>query len=411
MSKIVVLVFFVFLITSAFQKQFNNKNTFTSHADTLFLETSKMKGDTLFNIGAGEAVFRDTNSWKQADWFKYYPNYPVKYPNTLQNLELGFISIKFDTLTFFDSSTHKIYKQQNNDLADRFILMIKGEMNGKEIFIVDQNYNKNFTDDTIRVFHDLNWKSTSDLIPVQYIIDFGIKKVEATSWFKIGMFRGMLLGLSSQFLCSTLTIDGEKFVLGIADANSSSFDFQRPIIYSLIDNGLPKDTLVESDIVKFKEYIKLGKNYYRFENIHVGSGTIVLVKENNFNNLVGTQKGMLAPVPTFKTIAGHTYSIDNFSDKPILVANFSGCTPKSFDVYKAIVEKYAGKINIIGLEYDIKDEIGGLIVDIKDSINADFYSHYRNAYSSYDCYLINSEKRILDKFQLFDWEKAIEKHF
>ena len=104
------------------------------------------------------------------------------------------------------------------------------------------------------------------------------------------------------------------------------------------------------------------------------------------------------------------YTTEDFSDKTILIANFSGCTRQSYDLYKKIIDQYSDKFDIIGVEYDIKENIGGLMVDIKDSVNIDFYKNYRNAYSSYDCYLINSEKRIIDKFDIFDWEKTLNKH-
>lgn len=406
-----LLMIIVLLLATGCQKKTNNQNIFSSQSDTLFLQTTKIKGDSLFNVGAGEATFRDTNDWKKLEWFEYYPDYPIDYPDSVKNMELGFIFEMFDSLKHFDPRTRQIRKQKNYSLADIQILMIKGKKNDKEVFIVDQNNNKDFDDDTVRIFQDWNWKSNTNLLQVQYNVDFGDKVIHETGWCKIGLFKGRLLSSTSQFLLSNFTIDNEVFVIGVTDDNGSTFDFYRPIMYPFVENNISRDTLIVSDVVKLKEYIKLGNNYYQFDQLYNGSGTIVLVKENNFRSLIGTQKGMIAPTPDFMTITGKTYNIKDFSDKPILISNISGCSPRSYNQYKEIINRYSTKIDIIGVEHNIKENIGGLIVDISDSVNSDFYKNYRNAYSSYDCYLINKEKRIIDKFDVFDWEITIGKHF
>lgn len=403
------ILFIFFLLVIGCQEKTSNLNIFSSQTDTLFLQTTKLKGDSLFDLGAGGAFFRDTNAWKQSEGSGFYPNYSIKYPDSVNNIELGLIIVMFDSLTYFDSATKQILKQQNYSLADREILMIKGFKNNKEIFIVDQNNNKDLTDDTIRVFKDWVWNSDSNLIPIQYKIDFGKIAIHETLWYKIGLSRGNLLESNSQFLLSRFTIDNKAFAIGVADDNSSTFDFHRPIMYPFMENGLSCDTLIKGDLVKLGEYIKLGKTHYQFAKLYNGSGTIVLVKANNFSRLEGTQIGMIAPFFKIKTITGKQYSSKDLYDKPILIANFSGCTKSSYNQYKRLIEQYAKRINIVGVEYQINENIGGLIADVKDSVNSDFYKIYRNAYSSYVCYLIK-EKRIIDKFEIYDWEKALRKH-
>lgn len=411
MKQTSLLLTIVLLLTMGCQEKTNNRQIFSSQADTLFLHTTKMKGDSLFDVGAGFASFRDTNDWKGLEGFDYYPDYPIVFPDSVKDIELEFIILMFDTLKYFDPATKQIFHQKNYSMADRQILMIKGLKNDKEILIVDQNNNKNFKDDTVRTFQEWNWKSDKDLIPIQYNVDFGNKKIQETGWYKIGLLRGSLLNSTSQFLLSQFSIDNEQFVIGVADGNGYSFDFLRPMMYPFMENGISRDTLIMGDVLNLKEYVKLGNNYYQFAHLYNGSGTIVLVKESNFNSLVGTQIGMIAPSPDFITTNGKQYNIKDFSDKPLLIANISGCSPRSYDQYKKLIEKYSDRIDIIGVEYDNKENIGGLLVDISDSINDNFYKTYRNAYSSYDCYLINKEKRIIDKFYVSNWEKTISKHF
>jgi hypothetical protein len=411
MKHLTLLMIIILLLAIGCQEKTSNQNIFSSQTDTLFITTTKLKGDSLFNLRASSATFRDTSDWKKLDWFQYYPDYPIIYPDSIKNLELGFIILMFDSLSYYDFDTKKVYKQKNYSLADREILMIKGLMQDKEIFIVDQNNNKDLTDDTIRVFQEWNWKSDANLIPLQYNIDFGNVQIHETGWYKIGLNRGELLNSNSQFLMSRFTIDDEVFVIGVADNNGSTFDFHRPIMYPFVENGIARDTLITGDVIKLNEYIKLGSNYYRFDKLYNGSGTIVLIKERNFNNLVGTQIGMIAPTMNFETITGEKYNLKDLSEKPILIANITGCTPRTYNLYKNIIYNYSDKITVIGVEYDIEENIGGLIVDISDSLNNDFYNAYRNAYSSFDCYLINKEKRIIDKFAVFDWKKTIANHF
>lgn len=228
MQQATLLMIFVLLFTVGCHEKNKNQDVFTSQTDTLFLQTTRMKGDSLFNLDASYATFRDTNDWKQLEGFNYYPDYTIVYPENIKKMELKFIFLMFDSLSYFDPATKQVFKQQNFSLADRQVLMIKGLMKDSEIFIIDQNNNKDLTDDTIRVFQD--WKSDTNLIPIRYKVDFGNKKIIETGWCKTGLERGNLLWSPSQFLMSKFTIDNEVFVIGVADYNNTTFDFYRPIM-------------------------------------------------------------------------------------------------------------------------------------------------------------------------------------
>jgi len=68
-----------------------------------------------------------------------------------------------------------------------------------------------------------------------------------------------------------------------------------------------------------------------------------------------------------------------------------------------------GKLKIVGVNYGIRENLGGIMVDIEDKYNLEFYNNYRNAYSSYECLLIDKKGKIIDKFDVFDWKKNLSK--
>jgi len=134
-----------------------NINQFSSQLDTLIIKTVKQKGTGLFLSGAGSASFRDTNDWKNLDWFDGYPDYKITFPDNIEDLKLSFQYIMFDSLRFYDEKSKKSLWQKNLSLADQQILMITGIIDNKEVFIVDNNHNKDLRDDSVRVFGEWDW--------------------------------------------------------------------------------------------------------------------------------------------------------------------------------------------------------------------------------------------------------------
>ena len=78
-----------------------------------------------------------------------------------------------------------------------------------------------------------------------------------------------------------------------------------------------------------------------------------MIKEDDLNSHIGTQVGMIAPDFKGKSYSDDTINFKLLLDKPLLVANISGCTPCSFDVYENILKKSYGKITILGVESGI----------------------------------------------------------
>jgi hypothetical protein len=203
---------------------------------------------------------------------------------------------------------------------------------------------------------------------------------------------------------STFSIDGYEYQLGVVDYNSSSFDFFSPRIAILAEGEMERDTLLLRDYHEIDENLKLGKFYYKFEDFYSGDGTIVLVKEPNFDKKVGVQIDALAPNFEFVSFEGDTLSKDDFEEDFLLITNFSGCTQRSYDVYQDLLAADIDNMAIIGLESGLSVNLGGITLDVENPFNEDMYEKYRNWYSSYDSYLIDREGRIVDKFSIFNWK-------
>lgn len=412
-----LLLFVITIATISCNEQIK-KNVFTSQSDTLFIQTTLMKGDSLFNFGAGRTDFYDTSEWKQFEWFTYYPNYPVVYPDSIKNMKLSYLCLMFDTMEYFDIRTNQIHYQQNNLLADRQTLMVKGLRNNKEVLIIDENNNNNLTDDSIRSFQEWNLKSDVNLIPIKFNINIKNTVIPKTGWFKIGLKNGRILTSISQYLLSKLTIDNKEFSIGVADDNSGSFDYFQPILYPFAENGISRDTLIKGEVIGLGGYIKLGINYYKFDNLYNGSETIVLVKENNIETLIGTQIGMLAPSFKCTSTLQKSIELSDYKGKYLLITNVSACySPiSSYSCYKDLTNLYSEKMEIlcldkspVALENNIKNlSLTGDFVIVKTK---EEMKEYRPDFCSRTCFLINPEGRIIEKFEIFGWEKTLEKHF
>ena len=267
----------------------------------------------------------------------------------------------------------------------------------------------------------MQWKSINSLIGFNYEIFNGSEIVPAHSWVNIGKSKGNgdLLSFVSQHISSTYTIDEKSYTIAVSDGQwNCSFD---EISIAIIEeNGIKKDTLVTQDYLKRGEYLKLGTHYYKFENIANDGSNITLIKEDNFESKIGTQIGMIAPDFKCHTTQGDTISLSKYKGRYLLLANISACwSPiSSYKSYKDLTEAYSQKIEFLGidnspdfLQRNIKDLnlIGKFI--IAEDKNISIQKNYRPDYCSRICFLISPEGRIADKFEIFDWEKSLTKHF
>ena len=246
-------------------------------------------------------------------------------------------------------------------------------MNGEEVFIVDQNHNQDLTDDPIRYFQDLNWREFQNLIRCDYDMLVNSKSIQKHGYINIGNYHGRILEFVSQYAETDFSIDGRLFKLGIMDANHGSLCFLFPKLALLGTDGIMKDTLTKREIVSLDEYVFLGDQPYRFDHFYNGSGTLVLVREKEYEKKVGIQMGLLAPDFRIKTMKGKTIAKSELNDKPLMIVNLTGCNgPGTFKQFDRFYEKFKDSYHIISLEPLINKDLPGILVDTEIEENQDF---------------------------------------
>lgn len=411
MKHIQIIVLFSLLIAFGCNSKNEMTNKFTSLNDTLIIQTVRLIGIGILPAGAGQISFKDTNE-------RY--SYPVIFPRNIQKIKLAWKHIdikpfeyeyykkgkfpKKEILKYVDEK--KIDTLNLPSLKDNSIAIMSGIRGRDTIFIVDENNNKDFRDDSVRLYQKMQWRNTSNLIKCKYKIYNGKGFETDSTWLNIGYLdQNELLFFVSHHINASFSIDKQNYQIDLVD-KQSNFCFDEPIIALKYSNETVKDTLFKKDLINKGEYAKLNDTYYRFENISNDGKKMILIKEKDFNSKIGTQVGMKAPTFRCRTIDGEILESNKIIDKPIIIANISGCTPKSYGFYRKLIEKHK-ELYIIGVESGIHEKLGGKMVDVENNFNKTFYNDYRKAYSNYDCYLIDKNGRITEKFQIFDWEKIL----
>jgi len=69
------------------------------------------------------------------------------------------------------------------------ISIVSGRRGKDKVFIVDDNNNKDFRDDSIRLYQKIDWRTISKLIKCKYKIYNGKEIVEDSSWINVGTFK------------------------------------------------------------------------------------------------------------------------------------------------------------------------------------------------------------------------------
>ncbi len=391
------------------------KNQFSSENDTLIITTEKVKGIGMFPAGAGQIHFETENS---------FIDYPLVLPENISDIKIGlqlfdFKPWKYDRYkkgetdkkyVLKDISEGKIDTLISPSMKENSICILSGIKDGKKVFILDENNNQNFKDDSVRLYKKMDWFTTDDLIKCKYNIYNGEKIIRDSTWVNIGMTHGdNLLFFVSHHLIANIKIDNNSYQIGLVD-DQSNFWFEEPLVALLSENETKKDTILKSDLLRLDEYIKLGDNYYAINKIANDGSKLSLIKENHFNSKIGTQVGMIAPDFQVNTYNGDTLSSAVYKNEILLLANISGCTGSSYNEYRDILKAKNAKLNVVGINSGVTKDLGGIMVDVENEFNKNFYIDYRNAYSSYDCFLINRDGRIIDKFDVFDWKKHLAEY-
>ncbi len=419
------LLLFYFIILFGCNSKSKQVNHFTSLNDTIILVTDKIKGNGIFQGEACEMIFKDTTE-------RYL--YPVLFPKNIKDIKLAYQHIDFkpfkykflkndtsDNLANFLKENYppKIDTLNLPTLKENYICIMSGRIGQDTIFIVDENGNQDFRDDSVRHYKKIDWESTSGLIKCKHIIYNGKGRVKDSSWVDIGfVMNGEWFYSVPQHLVSNFSIDSQDYQVGIKDSQMD-FCFDSPIMALLAENGIKKDTLLVSDLLSKGEYLKLKNSYYRFENVSNDGKYITLIREKDFDSKIGVQVGMKAPDFNCPSIDGNSASLSEYKGKYLLLINVTGCWSKvsSYECYKNITETYKGKIEFLGIDnsleilrQNIKNlKLTGRFI-IADN-NQIIQKAFRPSYCSRTCFLINPEGRIIDKFEIFDWKSNLGKIF
>jgi len=381
--RISILLAFIFMIIGC-QSHKNIENQFSSINDTIIINTKKIKGSGLYQLGASSIKLLDTS--------ETFSN-SVKYPKNINELK------RYQLKTDF------------NETKNYNVELLKGIKDGKPIFIVDENNNKDFTDDSIREYKTIDWSKSAVLIKCKYLINNDIKTVQDSSWLNIGDSNGNLILGKREYLTSKFKIDNEDYEIGIVEPKnplSFTYGFQTEISI-LSKSGIKKDSISESDLITFGEALSLNGNYYRFEKISNNGDVITLIKDKNFESKIGTQKGMIAPSFEVITMSGDTLTNSDLQDKLTVIANSCGCggDKESTEAFFEMERTFGNQITILHVDSDIKMSDIGIHIDSQEKFNKGFYDNYRKEYCSRLCYVIGKDNRILEKFGINEWKTIL----
>ena len=403
-------------------------NHFNSLNDTLIIQTEKNRGYGM--ILQGESYFDILDTIENQDFKIIVPVDITQIkvakavidfkPFWYRNLR----DVKSDYLLTFlkDYFPSKIDTLNIPSIKDNTISIITGLRGKDTIFIVDENNNKDFRDDSIRLLHRINSKSTSQLIKCKYKIYNGEKMVEDSSWVNLGTDRNNKLSYKvAHYLKATLFIDHQKYEIHVVNGRPfSRFCFDSPILAITEQNEIKKDTLQDADLLKKEDYLKLGNEYYRFKDVSNDGKYITLIKESNFNKKIGVQVGMLAPEFNCKSISGESIRLRDYRGKYLLIVNVSTCWSEesSYKCYRDIAESYKNKLEFLVLDNSqgvLRNNIKILRLEgkfiVAEENDTSRLKAYRPVFCSRTCFLINPDGRIMDKFEIFNWKRKMKEVF
>lgn len=323
-----------------------------------------------------------------SDSMESFP-YTIDYPENIRDLK------RLQLITDFGA-------QPRN-----YIDIIQGRMGEDQVFVVDENNNKDLRDDSVRIPQFINWLSDEQLVPCKYSLTNGEEVFEDSSWLRLGILRKGLWCLRSEHLIAEFCIEEDRYKVGIADPRIGDFTYRGvPQAALLSHNSHVKDTLLENDLIIQGEILTLNDSYYRFENISHYGDYLTLVKVADFEKLVGTQLGMLAPEFSCVSVMGDTIFSSDLPNKILLISNTCGCGGDilSARAYYDISKKFGDQILHLRLDSHMDKGDEGIPIDMEVGYNKDMYRKYRNTYCSRTCYVIGRDNRILDKFPVTDWK-------
>lgn len=427
MKSILRVIIAFFILSAAMPSQNQCSGQSKNLPDTLILKTRQVKGPGLmyYLAGINDLRFQIPDSLK----------YDVILPDNIRDIKVAVELADYNTYGYertikAGNDTSKYYKDlvlrkkfnpsRILTYKENSVCFLKGVKGRDTILIVDENNNKDFRDDPVRPIEKIDFRSKDKLFKCDYTIYNGKKYVTASNWITIGTWReDGIWFMSNQHYMADLKLGKSKYEIELF-CWDTRFWFYRPQIALVGANGYRRDTVLEGEILKTGEYLKLKEGIYKFDDIANDASTMTLIREDHYQDIAGTQIGSLAPPFKCRTTNGDSVSLEDYKGSTVLLVNISACysVPGSQVVYRDLAENYGSKLDMV-----VIDRAGGYLKQIENwnltgkLVNADtpenvqFAKNYRPDFCSRTCFLIGADGRIVDKFEIFDWEKCLPKHF
>jgi len=394
-------------------------NSFSSTNDTLTIETTKLKGIGILPSSSGPLYLRDT-----ADSFITSIVYPA-----------GITKLRRDEYCI-DLKAHAYYSQkkggtfaweklaadiENNRIdtsvflpeAENYINILEGYVEDKKVVIVDENLNKDLSDDPIRLLDEIEFLNPDHFVEIRFPMSNGKEIVDEISWINFRTLEGYEELDIGQFehIVADFSIDEKQFRVASIQFNSGfTYDQYLPAtLLFVLMNDEENRVLNASDYLQLGQFVKLDDQYYCIEDISHNGGQLILVKEADFSSKVGIQVGLLAPEFSCITEKGDTLHSKNLKDKGIMVVNMCGCSGNNgvFKAYEDMLVEYGASYHILGVDSHFGPRTTGTLINSEHPFNEEFALNYRQAYCSFFTYVINKEYRIEKKFTTMSWRDFI----
>ena len=419
------LLRFVSILVFGIQANHLSAYQFTSTADTLILETEKIKGHGLFPVFQWSLPLKDISKDNDSN---------IIFPKELLNpqMAIDIVDTKLWPYRYFmeeDSNglqkflseyyPAKIDTAQLPSKRENHIKILVGNKGTEQVIIVDENNNHDFRDDPVRPV-DENGEIDADYIPCTYKIYNGKALVSANTWIVVKLKDGVVKYQIAQHVTANFALDNQTFeISAFSGPTSMRLAYDAPILSLTAQNNIKKDSLLFCEHLKKGEYLQLGEFYYQFADISNGGGKITLIKEPDVSDKIGTQIGFIAPDFQGVTTKGDSIRLANYQGKHLLLTNITPCwsEPMSYEHYKNLSQHYLPKLDILAID----ESPNALQVNIEElGLKGDFIiskgnrtikQNYRQDFCSRTCFLINPNGHIIDKFEIKDWEIALAKHF
>ncbi len=397
--------------------------------DTLILEAKKLKGYGLFKRSYTPLNCKEISENDELN---------KVIPQDISKLEYGFEHVDFKAWSYenLKKKKHKYlptflkkFYPSKIDTAnvpldvDNTIKVIIGQKGEDKIFILDQNNNNDFRDDSIRVLKKIVFGVPAlqpQPLKCHYQIYNGKEMSKDSSWVIIGLDENGRVWFSvAHHLKATFSIDNQDYEIQAINDYYLRFCFDSPKVSITAQNGIKKDSILISEIFEIGEYLKFGHSYYKFEDITNEGSKITFIREEDVSDKIGTQVGFIAPDFNGVTTVGDSIYLSDYQDEYLLLVNVTACgsPTKSYEIYKEISEHYLPRTDIIAIDATpgaLKVNIEKLKLRGKFIIseqNKSIQKSYREDFCSRVCFLIGQSGHIVDKFEIWDWKQSLSKHF